>query len=51
MRYRNREDIRDSYAAVSRAVSHVRFDLKKSAVLSEDWKAELEEKVRRAVGK
>lgn len=51
VRYRNREDIRDSYAAVSRAVSHVRFDLEKSAMLSEDWKAELEEKVRRAEGK
>ena len=48
VRYRNREDIRDSYAAVSRAVSHVRFDLEKSAMLSENWKAELEEKVRRA---
>ena len=43
--------IRDSYAAVSRAVSHVRFDLEKSAMLSENWKAELEEKVRRAEGK
>ena len=48
VRYRRREDIRDSYDAVNIAVGHVRFDLDEKAMLPVDWKADLEEKVRRA---